>query len=189
VKGEHHFFKKVPLFEDAEEFNTKKTHIGKPRSRDELFSNKSVDAAYLPLGSVEEDNNEEEVNAFKLRKKLADINLGDLNEFNTNDKTPVERRRRKCSLQISTHDSILEEKEGPVIPHLNNMYGSQGSLHNSPATKKLKVDELDFLEEKKNKAREDDDSSDIDPIMEEAEERNKQVVDENKEYQAGNFFF
>jgi len=184
LEGEHHFFKKVPLFEDAEEFNTKKTHINKPRSRDEFFSSKSVDASYLPLGSVEEDNNEEELNAFKLRKKLEDINVADLNEFNQNDKTPShERRRRKWSLQISTHDSILEEKEDPVIPHLNYTYGSQGSLHNSPGTNKLKVDELDFLE-KKNKARDEEDDSDIDPIIEEAEERIRQIVDENKEYQA-----
>ncbi len=189
--------KRVPVVEDAEEFNIKSTNINRLRGRDQNLNKefgrcRSLESSFLPLDCVEEDKDEEELNTFKRRKHLEDLNVEDLNEFNQNQKgerTPTDKKlNRKHSLQFTPQEAILEEQE-TFIPHLPNMFGSlntsHGSLHNSPGPR-LKVDEIDLKEKKWIK--DEDDNEEIEMIMEESEEKNaEQVVDDNKEFQAGIF--
>ena len=185
--------KKLPIVTDAQEFNSKETKMrGRGEGRDKDISRcRSVEAAYLPLDSVQEDKNEEEPNTFGQRKKLEDLNLGDLNEFNQNDKILLEKRnRRKYSLQSPFNDSIKEEQEHATLPHLPTIFvnyavptSNRGSEQNSPSHK-LQVDEVDY-QEIKLRSREESCCEDIDPIMEETEEKNNKIVEENREFQAG----
>jgi len=195
LEKEHHFFKKLPVVEDAEEFNIKKTHLRSHiRGRDLLLNKsmnrcKSVDTLHLPLDSVKEAKNEEEGNnAFKERKKIEDLNMQDLNEFNKADKSNSERKNpRRYSLPYaSLQDSIQEEKENNFVPQRLSIFArkeSHSSHHSSPCNK-LKVDEIDFMEKKTLKDIEENDLEEVIPIQEVAEERNVEFVEDNKEYQA-----
>jgi hypothetical protein len=190
-----HFLKKLPLVADGEEFNMKKTHIHKFKGREDIFNKdlnrcRSLETSFLPLDSVQEDKDEEELNAFKQRRKLEGLTIGDLNEFNQHEKTPEKKTKRRYSLQLPMlQDSIQEEQEHGFIPHFHVGFvyyagllsSHHGSMHSSPGPL-LKVDEIDF-KDKKLKSKEGDEDEEIDPIIEETEEKNKQLVEDNKEYQ------
>jgi hypothetical protein len=191
---ETHFLKKLPAVADTEGFNAKKTHIDRFAEREEMFTNKSLkrcgslETCYLPLGSVEEDKNEEEMNAFKNRRSIKNLQLRDFNEFNQKERSFSEWKDSKShssQLKISK-DIIMEEQYNKVLPHfqthLSTNSSRRGSLLGTPA--KLKVDEIDFWD-KKFEGRDDDsddDESRIDTIIEEIEEKNTQI-EEIKEFQ------
>jgi hypothetical protein len=191
LEGEKHFLKKLPAIADGEGF-MKKTHIDRFAEREEIFSNKtlkrcgSLETSFLPLDSVEEDKNEEELKAFKTRRSIKNLHLRDFNEFNQTEKSLSERKDFKShssQLQLS-EGIILEEQENKVLPHFPIYLSANSSRRGSICTPvKLKVDEIDFLE-KKLEGRDDDsdDETRIDTIIEEIEEKNAQVED-NKEYQ------
>jgi len=180
---------------DGEEFLGIKSHADRFRGREVRYNKdfnrcRSLEASLLPLDSVLEDKNEEDLNIFRQRRKLNSVKMEDLNEFNRHDRFVSERRtERKLSMHVAVSNNvIIEEQENKVLPHFVSVFaphsgnGSRrGSLLASPGPK-LKVDEIDFMEKKAENKDEDSEENQID-IIEELDEKNAQL-DDNKEYQA-----
>lgn len=195
LEVEKEFLKKLPVIDDGEEFIGMKSHADRFRGREVRFNKdlnrcRSLEASFLPLDSVTEDKNEEDLNLFRQRKKLNSVKMEDLNEFNRHDRffPPERRTERKLSMNIVSNNVIMEEQENKIMPHFVSVFAShsgngsrRGSLLASPGPK-LKVDEIDFMEQKGDAKDEDSDDDEID-IIEEIEEKNTQMED-NKEYQA-----
>jgi hypothetical protein len=173
---------------------------------------RSLDTDNLPLDRVQEVKNEDNLNFVleKGRKVLWNM-VHDLNEFNVKPKRRgsigilSDTKYKKFSLQSTTSkDTIVEEQEKRTCPVLNSSllflnqlnasstnssyHGSHhGSYHSSPRFK-LKVDEIDIKDQEKEKKqegeKEDKEFEDIEMILEEAEDKNLEIV-MNKDFQIG----
>lgn len=179
---ERRFLKKLPIVEDAQEFNSKVKFYSRIRGREKEIPvrGKSMDTKHLPLDRVQESKFEDDLKPLDSKKKHWSV-IKDLNEFNTDRKSSQTYSSKRFSLPFE--NSIVEEKQEKKKIHQilsplfagtftasNSLHGSNhgshhSSLHNSPRFK-LKVDEID-KKERKFDSDEGSDSDSIEPIEEE----------------------
>jgi len=181
--------KKIPILADAQEFNTKRSHVDRFRGRQfDLGDNirtRSLDANHLPLAKVQEAKVEEDETQKKEGRKSIDIFL-DKNEFNVDVK---KLQRRRYSLVSDNNEPIIEENKPEKKSTFHRMQspliGGRGRSHN----KELRVDEVDIKPKKAQESEgdSDDEKTPIETITEEDAKENAEI-ENNKEYRTGKVF-